>query len=164
MIYLLDANTLITGEQDSYPLGRFAIFWEWLIEMGERGHVKIPREMYDEIVIGKGDLVDWLKREDVKRALLLDEEADPSSVADVLLRGYGDLDENEVEQVGRDPFLVSYALRNPLDRIVVTFETSSPGKQRAKRKVPDVCTTFGVRSCTLYVLVRALDFTTEWRP
>ena len=51
--------------------------------MGATGRVKLPREQYDEITNGRGELVDWLKTEEVKRALLLREEAKSGS-------GHGD--------------------------------------------------------------------------
>src|SRR4051812_46977436 len=109
MIYLLDADTLIRAANDYYPMDRFAVFWEWLRDCGRRGLVKIPEEQYEEIVVGKGALVEWLKLEETKAALLLDEEADPALVRTVTTQGYAsDLDEAEVEKVGRDPFLIAY--------------------------------------------------------
>ena len=63
----------------------------------------MPREQYDEIVSGRGGLVDWLRNEEVKQALLLAEDADPALVAEVTLRGYGQLDEVGLEKVGTRP-------------------------------------------------------------
>ena len=75
MIYLLDADSLIRANSTYYPLKRFQVFWEWLRHNGAAGLVKIPLEQYEEVVVGKGELVDWLKREETKAALLLNEEA-----------------------------------------------------------------------------------------
>jgi hypothetical protein len=97
--------------------------------------------------------------------LLLDEEADLILVADVLANGYApDLDEAELEVIGQDPFLIAYALADADNRYIVSFETSAPSKQRAKRKVPDVCAKFGVECGTLFDLIEALDFTSDWKP
>src|SRR5690349_21399082 len=82
--------------------GNFPTFWDWLAHMGNLGNVKIPREQYEEITTGTGPLVDWLKREDVKRSLLLNEDAVPALVADVTANGYGPLDETGLEKVGKD--------------------------------------------------------------
>ena len=165
MLYLLDADTLITGDRRAYPLARFPVFWHWLVHQGATGRVKIAVEQFEEVTAGKGDLVDWLKGASVKAALLLDEEADPSLVTQVVAHGYApDLDEQEIEQLGRDPFLIAHALREPGRRTVVTFEVSKPSKRRANRKVPDVCRTVGIPCCDLYRLIRDLDFTTDWRP
>lgn len=164
MLYLFDADTLITGDRKAYPLGRFPIFWEWLRYQGTEDNVKIPLEQFEEVIAGRGDLVDWLRLEETRDALLFAEEADPARVAEITLNGYGNLNEDEIEQVGQDPFLISYAAADLGRRTVVTFEVSAPRKQRANRKIPDVCQTFGVPSCTLYDVIEALDFTTDWRP
>lgn len=164
MLYLLDADTLITGERQSYPLRRFPIFWEWLGCQGSIGKVKVPLEQFEEVAAGRGGLVDWLTSDETKAALLLDEEVDQALVAQVTLNGYGNPDEHGVAQVGRDPFLIAYALTNVGHRTVVSFEVSKPGKKGANRKLPDVCRDFGVPCCNLYALIDALDFTTDWRP
>jgi hypothetical protein len=81
----------------------------------------------------------------------------------VIAKGYApDLTDDEVEQVGRDPFLIAYALASK-DRCVVTVETSAPKKQRQNRKVPDVCRVMGVRPCTPFELNRELGFRTRWK-
>lgn len=132
MLYLLDADTVITGNRQAYPLRRFLIFWEWLRHQGEAGRVKIPIEQYEEIIEGRGDLVDWLREEENKEALVFAEEANPDLVARVTAEGYaGDLNENEIEEVGRDPFLISYGLVDLGQRTIVSFEVSSPGKAKS---------------------------------
>lgn len=113
MLYLLDADTLITGERDAYRLRRFPVFWDWLRHQGAIGQVKVPLEQFEEVTAGRGELVDWLTEADTKAALLLSEEVDPALVARVTLEGYGALDENGIEQVGRDPFLIAYAVARP---------------------------------------------------
>lgn len=164
MLYLLDADTLIRAASTFYRLKRVPQFWDWLQHQGSLGNVKIPVEQFEEIIAGKGDLVDWLKDQDVKAALLLDEEAEPKLVATVTLLGYGNLDENEIEKVGRDPFLISYGAGMKGERRVVTFENSAPGKKGKNRKIPDVCNDLDVDCCTLFDMIEALDFTTDWKP
>jgi hypothetical protein len=75
-----------------------------------------------------------------------------------------DLNETEVEKIGRDPFLVAYGLVAPESRCVVTAEVSAPSKTRANVKVPDACDKMGVKWCGPFVLYRRLKFTTSWRP
>ena len=95
MLYLLDANVLIDANRDYYPLGRVPEFWDWLIDRAASRQVKIPMEMYEEIIAGKEDgLTRWLK--DNRDAVLLDENADPTLVARVTQQGYArDLSEEE---------------------------------------------------------------------
>ena len=163
MIYLLDADTLIRAASTFYRINRVPQFWEWLQHQGTFGNIKIPSEQFEEITAGKGQLVDWLKDEMVKEALEFDEEADPSLVAEVTQLGYGDLDENDIEKVGRDPFLISYGLAAAENRCVVTFENSAPSKVGKNRKIPDVCKDLGVDCQTLFHVIEALDFTTDWK-
>ncbi len=163
MLYLLDANVLIDANRDYYPLGRVPEFWGWLVDRATEQQVRIPLEMYEEILAGKDDdLTRWLK--DNRAALLLDENVDETLVARVTDSGYApDLSEEEVERIGRDPFLMAHALANPAQRTVVTTEVSKPKKQRANRHIPDVCDDLGVLCRNTFEFIKALDFTTGRR-
>ena len=163
MLYLLDANVLIDANRDYYPLGRVPEFWDWLIDRATKQQVKIPLEMYEEILAGNDDeLTRWLR--DNRDSLLLDEDVDEALVAQVTDRGYApDMTEEEVERVGRDPFLMAYALTSPAQRTVVTTEGSKPKKLRANRHIPDVCDDLGVLHCNTFRFIEALDFTTRPR-
>ena len=50
MLYLLDANVLIDANRDYYPIARVPEFWDWLLEMGRLGRIKIPLEIYEEVI------------------------------------------------------------------------------------------------------------------
>lgn len=165
MLYLLDADSIITADRDAYPLRQFPIFWDWLLHMALGGVIKIPVEQYEEITNGRGPIVDWCKDPATREALMLKEDAIPELVARVTRDGYAtDLTEDEVEQIGRDPFLISYGVVEVWKRTVVTFEVSKPSKRRANKKIPDVCAIFGVPCCNLYQMIKNLAFTTDWRP
>jgi hypothetical protein len=165
VLYLLDADSLIRADSTYYALKRFPVFWDWLRHNGSAGNVKVPIEQYEEVVTGKGGLVTWLREENTKSALLFDEEAEPALVAEVTANGYAaDLDDAELEKIGRDPFLIAYGYAAIGERCVVTLEVSAPSKQRANRKVPDVCAMLGVPCTTLFGMIDALDFTTDWKP
>ncbi len=164
MLYLLDANVLIDANRDYYPITRVPEFWEWLVYIGTNGRVKIPLEVYEEIKDGNDDLGRWAREVEVKEALVLDEGADVSLVSRIINEGYApDLTDDEVEKLGRDPFLIAYALASPGDRCVVTTEGSRLRRQRANRHVPDVCNDLELRCCNTFEFVRALDFKTGWR-
>ena len=51
LLYLLDANVLVDADRDYYPINRIPEFWDWLAVMGELGRVKVPQEMYEEVVL-----------------------------------------------------------------------------------------------------------------
>ena len=164
MLYLLDANVLIDANRDYYPIDRVPEFWEWLAHEGENGRVKIPLEVYEEIKDGDDGLAEWIKNDQNKAALLFEEDADVDLVSRVTDDGYADdLTDDEVEKIGRDPFLVAYALTNEDNRCIVTTEVSKPSRQRANRHLPDVCNTFDVPCVNTFQFTRALDFSTRWK-
>ena len=74
-----------------------------------------------------------------------------------------DLTEDEVEKIGRDPFLIAYALADAQGRRVVTTERSRTSRIRANRHLPDVSRDFNVRCINTFDLIRELDFRTDWR-
>jgi hypothetical protein len=157
-LYLLDANAPIRAHADFYDIERVPQFWDWLLAQAEAGTVKMPREIYGEVCQSKDLLGRWLRRVDVKRALVLDEPTNRAAVQRVVAQGYApDLTDVELPKIGQDPFLVAAALGGA-DRVVVTREVSKPSAQRANRKIPDVCAVFRIEAITDYELYRRLDF------
>ncbi len=164
MIYILDTNVLIDANRDYYPINRIPEFWEWLVFMGNAGFVKIPIEIYEEIKEGKDELASWAKLPEVSSALLLTEEADPSLVSFVVENGYAsDLTDDEFDILGRDPFLLSYAMRDNTNRCIVTTEVSKPKAQRANRHLPDVCGALNINCCNTFKFIKDLNFSTRWK-
>lgn len=159
MIYLLDADTVIKVDNRYYPPKRFRPVWDWLEKSAVEGKIKIPIEQFEEILAGRGDLVDYLKQKEIRDSLVLVEDANPELVARVTYSGYAeDLNEAEIGQIGRDPFLISYGLADPANRKVVTFETRA-NKQRQNKKVPNVCDALGVGCIDFFQLLDELDYT-----
>ena len=169
MLYLLDANTLITAHNTYYAVDRVPEFWDWLTHHGAAGRVKMPVETYEEVKGGTGNaekdkLFERVQTKAFKSAVVLGEEVDIGIVQRVLAHGYApDLLDTEIEQIGRDPFLIAYALVDAQHRCVVTGEASRPSAQRANRRVPDVCAALGAKSCNIVTLIHQLNFTTAWQ-
>lgn len=163
-LYLLDANVLIEAHNKYYPVDMVPEFWDWLLHCAENGLVAMPLETFEEVRGGddaKKDLLNqWLHRPDVEGTLILPEDADPEALRFVMDAYAPDLDDTEIEQIGRDPFLISYGLVE--GRCIVSNEVSKPSKQRANKKVPDVCRSVGVRCCDTFSMLRALEFSTAW--
>lgn len=165
MLYLLDSNVLIDANRDYYPIGRVNEYWDWLVDQGQKGNVKIPIEIYEEFKHGKQDaLAKWAKLAGTEKALRINEAVDIDLVRQVTEEGYApDLTDIEIEEIGRDPFLIAYALADPSDRVVVSTEASRPKTRRQNRKVPDVCDQFHIRCVNAYQFGHALDFRTDWK-
>jgi|ERR1019366_985926 hypothetical protein len=167
MLYLLDANILITANSTYYPIDQVPEFWDWLQHQAAGGNVKIPLEVMEEILAGRKDndpLLDWITNDEIKAAFLLNERVEAALVQQVVTTGYAaDLTDDEVEKIGRDPFLIAYGLFDRAERCVVTTEVSAPSKQRQNRKIPDVCQAVGVQCFGPFDLNRSLRFHTGWR-
>lgn len=163
-LYLLDANALITSERMYYPKKMVPELWAWILHQGQNGRIKVPLEIYEEIQAGKEDeLTIWLNKPEVKQSLLLEEDVSLPLVQHVVNNGYAaDLNENEIAFIGKDPFLISYALASPQERCVVSLEVSKPRTQRQNRRVPDVCKDLGADCCNIFQLMKILEFHTGW--
>jgi hypothetical protein len=160
-LYLLDANVLIRAHADYYPIDRIKPFWDWLLLMAQLDKIQMPREIYEEVAKSRDLLGQWLRRPDVRGAIILADGTDQQMVASVMALGYGpDLTDIDYEKMGRDPFLIAAARQAP-DRVVVTRELSKPSAQKGNRKVPDVCAAVGVSCINDFELWRLLDFRIE---
>lgn len=164
-VYLLDANVLIHAHNLYYSIDMVPEFWAWLLHMAQLGNIAMPLETYEEVAGGpdnKEDLLKvWLKDDSVKSALVLNEEIDTDAL-DYVMKAYAkDLTDTEIDQLGRDPFLISYGIVAN-GRIVVSNEVSKPSKQRANQKVPDICKKVGAPCCNTFTMLRQLGFKTSW--
>ncbi|MEC9024785.1 MAG: DUF4411 family protein [Pseudomonadota bacterium] len=166
----MDANTFIEAKELYYPFDIVPEYWDWLVYQGSLQNLKVPVEIYTEINGANQDkkyhdeLAKWARTEDVKSNLMLDEELDYGLVNTVITQGYvASPTEADLLKMGRDPFLIAYALTDPQNITVVTTEASKPTKKGANRHVPDVCKHFGVQCCNTFSLVRSLGFSTNWK-
>jgi hypothetical protein len=168
LLYLIDANTLINAKRDYYQLKRVPEYWSWINHLGNDNKIKIPKEIYDEFKDVKqsdgtmDELAEWASQKEIKQNLIIPETIEASHVTKVLGCYGNNLNESELKQIGKDPFLVACALSSPEDRIVVTAEVSAPRKQRQNRKVPDICSDLGIRCVSPFEMINLLDFTTDW--
>lgn len=62
MLYLIDANTLITANNLYYPIDQVPEFWSWLHHQAAAGLVKMPREIIAEVKAGRDNdlLFQWI--------------------------------------------------------------------------------------------------------
>ncbi len=122
--------------------------------------------MYEEVLEGRkedDELLDWVRDDKNREALVLQEAPKLELVRRVVTEGYADdLTDDEVEKIGRDPFLIAYAFENG-ERCIATTEVSKPKKQRHNRHVPDVCQSLRVSWCGPWELNKKLGFTTGWK-
>jgi Domain of unknown function (DUF4411) len=83
MLYLLDANVLITANNTYYPIDSVPEYWDWISHQAAAGALKMPLEIYEEIKEGGPDdlLFAWASKNDVKAVLILQEQVNEAHVA-----------------------------------------------------------------------------------
>ena len=55
MLYLLDANVLMTAHATYYPVDSVPEFWDFLLHQAQAGLVKMPLEIFEEVLDGSDD-------------------------------------------------------------------------------------------------------------
>jgi hypothetical protein len=161
LLYLLDANTIIESSTKYYQIARVKPFWDWLLFHAQKG--SIPSEIYEEILHGKkDDFINWFGSKEVRKILEFPEKVNTMQVRRVISEGYGpDLNDVQIEKVGRDPILISYALDHS-DRCIVTQEI--PGNHvRQNQKIPTVCHNLSIASCNIFEVINTLNFSIDWQ-
>ncbi len=87
MLYLLDANILMTADRDYYPISQVPEFWGWIKHQARSGNVKIPKEIMQEILVGRKNndpLLDWIKEPETQKVLTLAEDVQIELVQNVI--------------------------------------------------------------------------------
>lgn len=146
MIYIIDTNILSHASRDHFPIPKNSNFWDWLKVRGEDGEIRIPEWVGEEVGIGTDGVPAWLAKN--KEVLLL-KTSDVYAVIPQVVQAYEDLSENgideeSVEQLKADPYVVAHALI--LGATVVTDEHGKAGRLTNYKevKVPHVCAKLGV--------------------
>jgi hypothetical protein len=70
--------------------------------------------------------------------------------------------DDQLLKIGRDPFLMSYALKDLENRCIVTTEISKPKSKDANRRIPDVCKDFGILCINNFQMIKEMNFSTRW--
>ncbi|MFT3740936.1 MAG: DUF4411 family protein [Breznakibacter sp.] len=163
-IYVLDSNFFIQAHRVSYPLDIASSFWNKIKQLAEQGKIvsidKVKNELYN-----KNDaLEDWCLRN-----LPKDFFKDTSQ----LMASYGQVSAWAISKNSHylpnainefldadeaDAFLVTYALMDKANRIIVTYEISNPN-QKNKIKIPEPCNELGISYCNTMDMLRKLGET-----
>ena len=102
--------------------------------MAELGEVKVPEEMFEEVVVPRPTspdaLVDWSTAN--RELLVLDESVVVELVDRVTREGYADdLTDDELVKVGREPFLIAYATCRYPPKVLSSNHRGIQTKQQA---------------------------------
>ena len=152
MVYLLDANVLISAKNLHYGFDFCPAFWDWLIWENAKGHVCSIEKVEDE-VMGMGDeLSEWAGERGESFFLRPDERLFPSLAAVSIWANSRDYDPAAVSTFlqGADYYLVAYA--HAYGHTVVTHER--PSNSVRKIKIPDACIGLRIKCMTPYQMLQ----------
>lgn len=166
-IFLIDSNILIRPHAEYYPFDFAPGFWTQMENCIKNGSIKILDMVENEILRGNetDDLKAWMEglgaeSIDHRRHEILEKYAEIIQyLGDCNLYKPSALTEWSRESVA-DPWLIATAAA--YDYTLITFEAPSGGMSKRNpnkfAKIPDVATVFGVRTQSLYYLMRSLGF------
>lgn len=157
MLYLLDTSLLIQAKDEFYPMKRFWQVWDWLETKAINGQIKIPIEIFGELLNYNDGLSEWAK---VRKAILVIDEK-IAHLPQIYYTGYEFKDEpteKQIEIMGKDPFLINYCINDIQNRTAVSNEYSKPARKEQNRKIPDVCKNLGINHINMPQLLNDLDF------
>lgn len=166
ILYLLDANVLIDADRNYYQMNKVPEFWEWLVHCAEKGTIKIPFEIYTEILKGEDALSKWITEH--KESLIIERVIKPKHIDDIIHAGY-DCDpkkDTDIVKLGADPFLLAYAYMLQLEDkgvCIISNEASKPRRQGANQKIPDIAKKMNIPCGDIFYLNDGLDFSTQWK-
>ena len=150
MVYLIDANILITAHRTTHPLDIHLTFWDKFKEILNNPSIISIDKVKDEIYHFEDDLCSWCK-ENINKNFWKDSSISITEYSEIqnwasnneympsAIRDFADLK-------NADPFLVSYALnqiRKGISTTIVSLEVSAPDSKKSI-KLPDVCLEFDI--------------------
>ena len=62
MMYIFDTCILVNANRVQFPISTNNLFWDWLVDCGKQGKIKIPESVFDEIGEGNDGLAQWIKQ------------------------------------------------------------------------------------------------------
>lgn len=137
-MYLFDADSLILANKHDFPIEKDpGTFWSFLEDMGNRGQIRIPESVFDEIGRHDDSLKVWLS---TRKKIFLIPTNDALPYIGRVLNVYGPVTDLDLEELNgkADPYLVAHALA--IGAIVVTNEASHPAVTSPRKKyIPDIC-------------------------
>lgn len=152
--YWLDSDSLIDSSKRFYHPDIVPGFWTFVEQKADEGVIASCLRVYEELQNVQDELSKWATKVNARGFFVA---PDPSvqaafgEIADHVKNNYSDHNASEFLD-GADPWLIAHARVHGGE--IVTQEVSAPhGK---KPKVPDVGAKFGVKTLTIWQLLRRL--------
>lgn len=169
-IYALDSNFFIQAHRDSYPIDVALTFWQKVKNLAHAGKIvsidKVKDELYNHPSDpDKQDLLEKWCRANLPPDFFKDTSSHISSYQRVVQwaisknEHYSQVAMNDFLDANEaDAFLVSYALSDYQNCVIVTHEKSDPLNKK-RIKIPEPCMHFNIRFINSVNLFRELGET-----
>ena len=155
--YLLDANIFIQAKKFHYPFDVFPGFWEWLKRDMEAGIVASVEPVYQELIRGNDELVDWTKAcKDCGCFLTVDDIETQLKFAEIAswavdpTQCFKQTAHQDFLQVA-DPWLIAKAIS--MGTTIVTLEKFDANCKK-RILIPNACRFFGIEYIDTVELIR----------
>ena len=155
--FWLDADVFIESRKGPYSFDVAPGFWDLLHEMFAAGVIGSSLTVYDEILKGNDELVDWVKAEQSQLAIF----EEPDDEVQLAYRGIADFVEANFEAnraadflAGADAWLIAHGRAK--GGTVVTFERAIVSIEAKKVKIPNICSEFNVEVINTYQMLARL--------
>ena len=152
-MYLLDSNIFIDAKNSAYGLDFCPAFWDWLLQSHSRGLLGSIDAVKNELLAGQDELTRWAREAPADFF-----QQPTSSGIEVLRQITNHIEAKDSPRAEKtrflskaDPFLIAHAKAE--NHVVVTNEKAVPANSR-KIKIPNVCSAFGVKFCSIYDVIR----------
>ena len=162
--YLIDANIFITASRTYYDFDFGNSFWDFLVNQGKKKNIASIDKVLNELKKGDDKLKEWATKDFSK--YFIDTTTDKVLEQYAILMKWSNNQGNQYTQNAIDEFmkennadawLIAYALSNPVNFEIVTFEKEN---NQIKRKIPipNVCKAFNIKYCDLFQMLKNLNF------
>ncbi|MDR2791006.1 MAG: DUF4411 family protein [Campylobacteraceae bacterium] len=162
MIYLIDANIIITPENDYYCHTFHPGFWDFLQKYIQTGEIIIIKNVYDELVKGRDDYISNYLKGLKNQGILEVKECGDTETQENFVEISSLVQENNIYSIankefflsGADPWLIAKA--KTLNATVVTFEIIVDETSKVI-KIPNICNKVNVNYINLKTLMEKLS-------
>lgn len=148
-MYVLDTDALVNLKNAYNPSDPDdAWFWDYMLELGSEGVIKIPEMVCEEVGKGHDALVTWLAEHE--KVFILKTETIMGNEFGQVVKAYESLcpnyeiTENDVEFLGSkaDAYLIAHALKE--GGFLVSREVHRNSTVIKNIKIPNVCDVLGI--------------------
>jgi len=148
VIYCIDSCSLIDAGERHYPQDIFPGFWDCLEALLDKGRLKAPVTLMEELQRKDDEWREWVySRED---KLIIPPDAQLFSTVSEVVKQYQVENPSQFnpDKLTGDPFFIALAMCRTMT--LITTEQSRPGGFR----IPAICRPLGVKTITLLEMIR----------